>query len=133
MASAWPELPPQGIWEAEEALMRSYEQELRLPYGIIELADLPQSDRDGITNRAWRPTFRLYYVGETDGDFVTLRGKLKALADALEAPLSTGQIVPANVDLSYGRSMSPNDLLIMLNATQRAGMVSGTVAVGLQR
>ena len=134
MASAWPEIPANGIWESEEALMRSFEKNFTLPYGIIELPNFPQSDRDGITNRAWRPVFNLYYITETDGDFVTLRGKLSALADALEAtPLSVGQIVPANVDMAYGRNLEANSLLIMLNATQRAGMVSGTVAIGVQR
>lgn len=133
VASAWPEVVPNGIWDAREAVLRSYEQDFTFPYAVIDIPGLPPSDRDGITNRAWRGPFAIYYVGETDGDFTALDERLNALADALEAPLAAGQIIPPNVALSSGRDIEANALLILLNATQRAGQVAGTVAVGLQR
>lgn len=133
MASAWPEVVPNGIWRSEEALMRSYERELALPYAIIDLPRWPASDRDGITNRAWRAPFSLYYVAETEGDFDALSGKLAALAEALEAGLPAGQIIPPNVTPSTGQEVAGNAMLVLLNATQRAGGVTGTLAVGVTR
>lgn len=133
MASAWPEVVPNGIWRSEEALMRSYERELALPYAIIDLPRWPVSDRDGIRNRAWRAPFSLYYVAETEGDFDALTAKLSALADALEAPLPAGQIIPPNVTPSTGQEVAGNPMLVLLNATQRAGAITGTVMVGVTR
>jgi len=124
---------PHGIWDAREVVLRSYEQDFTFPYAVIDIPGLPASDQDGITNRAWRGPFAIYYVAETDGDFTTLEGRLNALADALEADLAAGQIIPPNVSLASGRDIEANSLLILLNATQRAGQVAGTVAVGLQR
>jgi hypothetical protein len=133
VAAAWPEVVPNGIWDAREAIVRSYEQNFAFPYAVIDIPGLPSSDRDGITNRAWRGPFAIYYVGETDGDFTALDAKMNALADALEAPLAAGQIIPPNVSLASGRDIEANALLILLNATQRAGQVAGTVAAGEQR
>ena len=133
MATAWPEVVPNGIWRSEEALMRSYERDMRLPYAIIDIPRWEVSDRDGLTNRAWRAAFSLFYVAETEGDFDALNGKLAALADALEAPLTAGQIIPANVTPSTGQDVAGNGLLVLLNATQRAAGLFGTVAVGVQR
>jgi len=133
VAGAWPETVVNGIWDSREAVMRSYEQDMAMPYAVIDVPGLPQSDRDGITNRAWRGPFAIYYVIETEGDFTALDAKLNALADALEAPLSAGQLVPKGVSLASGRDIEANALLILLNATQRAGQVSGVVAVGQQR
>jgi len=133
VAAAWPEVVPHGIWDAREAVMRSYEKDFTLPYAVIEIPNLPGSDRDGIRNRAWRGPFFIYYVAETEGDFATLDAKMNALADALEGPLSAGQIIPPNVAFASGRDIEANSLLILLNATQRAGQLSGTVAVGIQR
>src|SRR5215831_2827143 len=133
VAAAWPEVVPQGIWDGREAVIRSYEQDFDFPYAVIEIPNLPISDRDGITNRAWRGPFYIYYVAETEGDFTTLDAKMNALADAIEGPLSAGQIIPPNVAFASGRDIEANSLLILLNATQRAGQLSGTVAVGIQR
>jgi hypothetical protein len=134
MAAAWPEVVPNGIWDGDEAIRRSFERNMALPYAVIDLASFPVSDRDGITNRAWRPRFSLYYIAETEGDSDALTLKLETLAEYLDThALGTGQIIPPNVSISTGPELQPNALLILLNATQRAGMVSGTVAVGVTR
>jgi hypothetical protein len=134
MAAAWPEVIPNGIWDAAEALQRSYDGQLALPYAIIDIPTLPVSDRDGICNRAWRPPVDLYYISEVDGDSDALTVKMEAIAEYLDVtPLAVGQLIPPNVTMACGRDLEPNALLILLNATQRAGRVSGTVAVGVTR
>ena len=134
MGAAWPELLPNGIWDAAEALQRAYDGQLILPYGIIDIPTLSPSDRDGIRNRAWRPAFYLYYISEVDGDSDALTLKMETLAEYLDAnPLAAGQIIPPNVQMACGRDLEPNSLLILLNATQRAAQVSGTVAIGVTR
>ena len=134
MVAAWPETIGSGVWDAQEALRRSFEKNMNPPYGIIDMADLPASGLWGVANRAYAKEVGLYYVSEMEGDSEAVMAKLMALNDYLDtARLGNpmlAQLIPVNLTPACGGDLPPNSLLILLNATQQAGRLSGTLVAG---
>ena len=138
IAAAWPEVVTNGIWDPGDPARLPYDeatQILRLPFAALAVDALTPSNDWGADNRVWEPVVDVWYVDEFPvGNGAGLRLKLETLADYLETnELPLGQIIPPEPEISTSDLLAPNSLLMMLNATQRAGRLRATCLIGVTR
>ena len=109
IAAAWPEVVPNGIWEAEQA-ERLPEAKFTLPYAVFRIPFLPGSQPEP-GQLLFEPTVEILYVDASRGSLAPLRGKLLTLMRAFWPvnPLTTATVTGVPV-LSYSTPSEHNTL-----------------------
>jgi hypothetical protein len=128
--AVWPDVASNGVWEEENIEMVPWDR-LNIPLATIILGDATLSEEwSGIQGQAYTLPAELWYTATVEGDSHVIRAKLEAMRDYLiQDNITFGQVLDIP-DISWSERLSPNELFISKNYTQRSGRVSFTLLAG---
>ena len=127
--TVWPEVVPNGIYEADHVESIPWEQ-LTAPYAVIAVSSMPRDPQWGAANQAYKPLVEIYRVDEVKGPLSNLRNELEALdTDLSLAALTSGQTMRVE-DLCWSLELEPNQVFVSKRMPHRAGRLSVTCLIG---
>lgn len=128
--ATWPEVT--GVLDAEHVSLIPW-GDLTLPFAVILITEMQGQGGTWGTNRlSFEARVEIFYVAETTGKAISLRGKLMSMANALwpDDPLTEAQTLDIN-RISWSDDLMANQILRSANRSQRAGVVEAAVLISI--
>ena len=130
LVTAWPDVVTGGIYEFDE-IVRLSGEELTLPYAVFDIHAVPAANW-GLVNDHMEATVDLHYVAMESTTMATLRTKLEAIADRLQAqaPFTVATVLEDGFEMDWSGEHAANAIFESKNLPYIAGSLSFRAVVG---